>query len=113
MQDKWWGWAAVVIIFVIVQAWRALIRSVKANNGDGLARLNAAAERILKERGASASNPIPRSAPQHKQGVGATRTRTPSIPPKSMLPKSNSTPAVIRRGGLLSNGQEPVIQRRR
>jgi hypothetical protein len=110
MHDKWWGWAAAIIIFVIIQAWRALFRSNR--NAGGMARLNAAAERILKERGASVSNPIPRSqskgtAPNPKPSRGAA-VKSRSAP----LPKS-TTPAVIRRSGILSSGREPVITRRR
>ena len=108
MHENWWGWLAVVIIFAIVQAWRALVRSTRANDGS-MARLNAAADRILKERGASAANPLPRTKPQPAKRNPAVATK-PRMP--APLPKA-STPAVIRRTGILSGGEEPVIQRRR
>ena len=112
MNENWWGWLAVVIIFVIVQAWRVLIRSV--NKGDaGLARLNAAAERILKERGALAANPLPRAQPTPRTAATKTKMTKPATarPHHAPLPKS-TTPAVIRRHGILG-GREPVVQRRR
>jgi len=114
MQENWWGWLAAFIIFAAVQAWRALFRSTtKAQRSDGMARLNAAAERILKARGASAANPIPRTSaasmskakPSRTTGAGKPRVSAP-------LPKS-TTPAVIRRNGILSGSREPVVQRRR
>jgi|AraplaMF_Col_mMF_1032025.scaffolds.fasta_scaffold00014_122 hypothetical protein len=116
MHDKWWGWAVALIIFAVVQAWRALFRSTKATSGKAdMARMNAAAQRILKERGASVANPIPRSNSMGTQskGTAATRAKTATAKPRSApLPKS-TTPAVIRRNGILSGAREPVIQRRR
>jgi hypothetical protein len=114
MHENWWGWLAAFIIFAIIQAWRALFRSTKGtsrNTGGGMTRMNAAAERILKERGASVANPIPRS---QSKGTAPTRAKTAAVKPHnaSALPKS-TTPAVIRRHGILSSGREPVIQRRR
>src|SRR5262252_5979648 len=105
---RWWGWAGVVALFLIIQAWRALFRMARRPSS-GMERLNAAADRILKERGASASNPIPRTKPAGAKtmqakpervhhGSGKSRTAAP-------LPKS-STPAVIRRNGILSGGRE-------
>jgi hypothetical protein len=110
MHENWWGWLAAFIIFAIIQAWRALFRSTKGTSSKaGMARLNAAAERILKERGTSVSNPIPRTQskgnPKPSRG-SAVKSRS------APLPKS-TTPAVIRRSGILSSGREPVIQRRR
>jgi beta-glucosidase-like glycosyl hydrolase len=121
MHDNWWGWAAAFIIFAIVQAWRALFRTTKgANRTDGMARLNAAAQRILKERTASAANP-PRShatrTPPSTKGVGkasAQQSRNTATMQRQTAPLAKSTtPAVIRRSGFLSGGREPVIQRRR
>lgn len=112
MQENWWGWLAVVVFFVIVQAWRALVRSTKSTD-TGMARLNAAAERILKERqgGSPKSNPIPRT-----KGAAAKPMRSPTAAnpkPRSAAPLPRSTtPAVIRRSGIFG-GREPVIQRRR
>jgi hypothetical protein len=109
--NRWWGWAGLIILFLIVQAWRALFRAMR-NGNSGMARMNAAAERILKERGTSAANPIPRTtsatAKQHSRKLTGLAKPGASAP----LPKS-STPAVIRRTGILSGGREPVIQRRR
>jgi hypothetical protein len=116
MHENWWGWLAVIIIFVIVQAWRALFRSVKSADS-GMARLNAAAERILKERqGAAAAapaNPLPRNKtmPLKSAATKAPRSQSATARPGALLPKS-TTPAVIRRSGTLG-AREPVIQRRR
>ena len=115
MQENWWGWLAAFIIFAIVQAWRALFRSTtKAQRQDGMARLNAAAERILSARGATAANPKPRShAPVGNAMAKPSRTNSTGKPRVSApLPKS-TTPAVIRRQGILSGGREPTVQRRR
>jgi len=83
-----------------------------------MARLNAAAERILKERGAAASStaasplprtPIPRTPTTKSLPVSVTsRPRNHATTPMGV-----SAPAVIRREGLFSSGHEPVIQRRR
>jgi len=112
MNENWWGWLAVIIFFVIVQAWRALFRSM-AKPSSGIARMNAAAERILKERAGAAAttaaNPLPRTKPERSQVTTKHQTSKPRSP--ALLPKS-TTPAVIRRNGLLSSGREPVIQRR-
>jgi len=117
MEDnRWWGWVGLIILFVIFQWVRALFRGVKNAQG-GMARLNAAAERILKARSTggetrATTNPIPRT-----QSLSTKATRSPNAASKprtspTLLPKS-TTPAVIRRGGLLSSSKEPVIQRRR
>ena len=117
MHESSWIWIVVVVLFVIAQAWRGLIRSVK-NAEPGMARLNAAAERILKERqgAGSRSNPNPRTKSMQAKSAAAKVTRSQSgvgAKPRNtaLLPKS-STPAVIRRTGILG-GREPVIQRRR
>jgi hypothetical protein len=114
--NRWWGWAGLIILFLIVQAWRALFRAARGTNG-GMARMNAAAERILKERGASAANPIPRTKPAAGKATPAkqhnrNRTGAAKLGASAPLPKS-STPAVIRRTGILSGARDPVIQRRR
>ncbi len=111
MNENWWGWIAVILFFVIAQAWRALFRIAKAPPNNGLARLNAAAERILKERGVTQANPLPRTKPsQAKPAQKPARVHHTKTHVAMPLPKS-TTPAVVRRGGLLS-GKEPVIQRR-
>jgi len=113
--NRWWGWAGLILLFLIVQAWRALFRAARGTNNTGMARLNAAAERILKERGAAGSNPIPRTqATRSPSATTKARSQSAAGKPRtqSLLPKS-STPAVIRRGSLLSGSKEPVIQRRR
>src|SRR5688572_2054689 len=56
--DSWIG-VGLVILFVIFQIIRAAFRGAKTASG-GMARLNAAAERILKERSTPASSPMPR-----------------------------------------------------
>ena len=124
MNDNWWGWLGLIILFLIAQAWRALFRMGKTPGG-GLARLDAAAERILKERGVTASNPLPRTKPRHAMPVQAKAPQAKSPVSKALRMQSSGVkarattpmstiiaPAVIRRGGLLS-GKEPVIQRRR
>jgi hypothetical protein len=116
--DSWVG-VGLVILFVIFQVIRAAFRGAKSANS-GMARLNAAAERILKERSAGSagsaghatSSPIPRT-----QSLSTKATRSPNAASKprasgALLPKS-TTPAVMRRVSLLSGGKEPVIQRRR
>jgi hypothetical protein len=121
MHDKWWIWLAIVILFVIGKAWRALFRSVQnAGSGTGMARLNAAAERILKERGSSAASAAPRShatrtPPSTKSTTKAAdhQSRNTAAMQRHTAPLAKSTtPAVIRRTGILS-GREPVVQRRR
>ena len=117
--NRWWGWAGLIILFLIIQAWRALFRAARSGNS-GMARLNAAAERILKERGASASNPIPRTqglksqTTQNQSAATRPRAHAATTTPRTQatLPIS-STPAVIRRSTMLSGGREPVVQRRR
>ena len=122
--NNWWFWLAIVILFAIGKAWRALFKSVQnagSGSGTGMARLNAAAERILKERGTSAASAAPRShatrtppstkgttkpAAQQSRNTAAMQRHT------TPLPKS-TTPAVTRRTGILSAGREPVVQRRR
>jgi hypothetical protein len=78
-----------------------------------MARLNAAAERILKERGVSASNPIPRTK-TNPMGAKPTRGQIAAAKPRHSpaIMKTGATPAVIRRGSYLG-GKEPVVQRRR
>jgi hypothetical protein len=123
--NRWWIWIAVTIVLLIYRGLRARFSGAKNANG-GMARLNAAAERILKERGASVSNPIPRTKPLGTKPMGTKHTGTKPMGAKPArvhstgsklktqmpLPKT-STPAVVRRGSLLSAGREPVIQRRR
>jgi hypothetical protein len=84
---------------------------------DGMARMNKAAERILKERGASGSNPLPRIKPMGIKPMGPKKpigTKAKGTRPRvqTALPKS-ATPAVIRRSGFFAGPREPVIQRRR
>jgi len=123
MQENWWGWLAAFIIFAIVQAWRALFRSAKnaGPRSDGMARLNAAAQRILKERGTSAASAAPRShatrtPPSTKGTIKAAdqQSRNTAAMQRHTAPLAkSSTPAVIRRHGILDTGREPVVQRRR
>jgi hypothetical protein len=119
--DNMLGWVGLVIAFIIFQIVRGVLRGAKSDGastggtkgGDGMARLNAAAERILKARGATVADPTPRKPQTGKMparttqaGKAPTRAKAPAA-----LPRSTS-PAVIRRDGLLG-GREPVIQRRR
>lgn len=138
--NRWWIWIAVTIVLLIYRGLRARFSGAKNANG-GMARLNAAAERILKERGASVSNPIPRTKPMGTKPLGTkplgtkpmgtkpmgtkptgtkpmgakpARVHSTGSKPKTQMPlPKTSTPAVVRRGSLLSAGREPVIQRRR
>jgi hypothetical protein len=121
--ERWKIWAAIIAFFVFIRLVRGVFRAMSgakggAKTGDGMARLNAAAERILKERSASGqksgtANPLPRSsgatAAQPKPRVQVYNAKPGA---KSGPIQTRSNPAVMRRGGLLS-GQEPVIQRRR
>jgi hypothetical protein len=123
MNEHWWGWLAAFVIFAIVQAWRALFKSVKSTGprSDGMARLNAAAERILKARGASAASAAPRAhatrTPPSTKGTvkaAAQQSRNTAAMQRHTSPLAKSTtPAVIRRHGILETGREPVVQRRR
>ena len=106
---RWWIWTAVIALFVVFRGLRAIFRGVTgANANNGMARMNAAAERILKERkGTAATNPIPRTS---QTGQKAKPTAKPVPKPHAhAVHKTISAPAVIRRSG----GREPVIQRRR
>ena len=110
MEDsRWWGWFGLIFLLLIFQGVRALFRNVR-NASSGMARMNAAAERILKERGATASNPIPRTKPTPRTHAAKAPAK-PRASPAVM--KAGATPAVIRRGGLLAGSREPVVQRRR
>ncbi len=106
-----WIWALVIFVYLAFKAVRGVLRaSAGGKPGDGMTRLNAAAQRILKERGiTTASNPIPRTK---TNPMGAKPTRGQAAE-QSGGAEVGATPAVIRRGSLLSGGREPVIQRRR
>ena len=109
MQDRWWIWAAVFFVFIAFKAVRGALRAAGGKPADGMARMNAAAERILKARGATASNPLPRTK-ANSMGSKPSRAQTAAAKPRNnpAIPKAGSTPAVVRRGI-----REPVIQRRR
>src|SRR6186713_782924 len=111
--SQFWIWALVIFVFLAFKAVRGVLRASGGKPGDGMARLNAAAERILKERGITASNPIPRTK-ANPMGAKPTRGQIAAAKPRASpaVMKVGATPAVIRRGSLLSGGQEPVIQRR-
>ena len=102
--DRWWIWVVVAILFMVFRGLRGLMRGEK-KAVDGMARMNAAAERILKQR---AGDAVPSSKPGAQPKAGSGKPR-----PQSAPLKPTSTPAVIRRDGLLASGREPVIQRRR
>jgi hypothetical protein len=109
--DRWWGWLVLIVIFVIIRAIRAVFRTTQKKADDGIARMNAAAERILKDRAgqqAAAGNPIPRTALDSRKPAAPAKPR-----PGHVVPKVKSAPAVIRRDAFLSGGREPVVQRRR
>jgi len=110
---RWWLWAALIILFLAFRGLRALFRMGSGGRvNDGIARMNAAAERILKERqGSTAANPIPRTT-QTGSKAKSTAKSVPK-PHAHQVHKTTSAPAVIRRTGILSGGREPVIQRRR
>jgi cell division septation protein DedD len=119
MQDnRWIGWLGLIILFLIFQGARAVIRAAKNGPSASMARMNAAAERILKERGASTSNLIPRTHAKptgaNPMGAKPTRGQIAAAKPRHSpaIMKTGATPAVIRRGSFLG-GKEPVIQRRR
>ncbi len=116
-----WIWALVIFVYLAFKAVRGVLRaSAGGKPGDGMTRLNAAAQRILKERGiTTASNPIPRTHAKptgaNPMGAKPTRGQIAAAKPRNSpaVMKVGATPAVIRRGSLLSGGREPVIQRRR
>jgi len=120
--ERWKIWAAIIAFFVFIRLVRGVFRAMSgakgsAKTGDGMARLNAAAERILKERSASAqksgaANPLPRAGTSSAKPKPRVQIYNAKAGAKSGPIQSRSNPAVMRRGGLLS-GQEPVIQRRR
>ena len=104
--DRWWIWVVVFVLFMLLRGLVALFKNQK-KAGDGMARLNAAAERILKQR---AGNPIPRTKPA---GAAPMKPKGPKAgATSSALLKVTRSPAVVRRDGLLASGREPVIQRR-
>jgi hypothetical protein len=117
--NRWWIWIVVVFVLLAFRGLGALLRTVKrANTGtadSGMDRMNAAAERILKERAQSGANqsganPLPRTGVKSRKPAATSKPRPQH---QHVVPKTPSTPAVIRRGGLLSASREPVIQRRR
>ena len=106
MEDnRWLGWIGLVVAFMIYQAVRTALRGGKSGNS-GMARLNAAAERILKERGVTAANRIPHTTPPKNPSATAKPRNHPAVL------KAGAIPAVTRRDGLLGGRKEPVIQRR-
>jgi hypothetical protein len=110
--SRWLIWVGLILLFMLFRGVRALLRGTKSAS-DGMTRLNAAAERILKERGAATSNPIPRTK-ANPMGAKPTRGQIAAAKPRNSpaVMKVGATPAVVRRGNLLG-GREPVIQRRR
>jgi hypothetical protein len=115
--NRWLGWIGLVVAFAIYQAVRGALRGARGGNNTGMARLNAAAERILKARGSGAATHATSNTTPRTQSLSTKATRSPNAASKprasgALLPKS-TTPAVMRRDGLLSSGKEPVIQRRR
>src|SRR4051812_49826112 len=104
--ERVWIWGGIFVLFVVFRALRTFFRGVTgAKSNDGMARLNAAAERILKQR--SGSNPIPRTGKNPLPRTGKNplpRTGRPSAKPKpqakpvtssSPVLKGRSAPAVI------------------
>jgi hypothetical protein len=90
-EDRWLGWAGLILVFIIFQVVRGVLRGAVAN-------------------------PIPRTTPKSAKTAGTKShaiksAGTPRPRGPALLPKSTS-PAVIRRGAILS-GREPVVQRRR
>jgi hypothetical protein len=126
--SRLWIWGTLIILFVLFRALRAAFRSMRGTQADGTARLNAAAERILKQKSAQA----PAQRPAHvKQTFAKPAAKQPWQAGRNQprqaaqnQPRSQAahaprpvtaagTPAVIRRGGIFSAGSEPVVQRRR
>jgi hypothetical protein len=134
--NRWWGWAALIVLFLAFKALRALFGGAKGSTSTGMARLNAAAERILKER--SGANPLPRTTQkQARSQVPLVQSQSRITQPKTTQSRSNQAqtsqarstntrtsqpgsspltgdhqPAVIRRRTGLLGDKEPVIQRR-
>jgi len=117
--DWSYAWAAIVIAFIVLRAVIGLIRrAAKADRGgDGMARIDAAAKRILEDRAKRGSVPVT----QDKSAIGtATKAKPRPVRNAAMAQKPGSavaalaktrSPAVVRTG--LSGAKEPVIQRRR
>ena len=123
MDDKRWiGWVAVIIVFVVFRVLQAAFKG-RAGSGNSMARLNAAAQRILQQKAAEAqAQPRPTkhtTAKQPWQAAKAQPRQSAQNQPRNQAAHAPrpvtapNSPAVIRRGGILSAGSEPVIQRRR
>ena len=125
MSDRLLGWLGIIALLLIFRGLRALFRR-QSNAKDGMARITAAAERVLKEQKAAAQgqrgqNPgqQPKAArqpwqtgktPGRQHAQNQPRAKAAHAPRPIAAP---NTGAVTRRGGILSAGSEPVIQRRR
>jgi len=91
-------WIAIIVLIVVFRMLRFVFGRARQPKADqDLARLTAAAEKVLAAKAAKPArlSKLPATARNHSK---------PAIVPNSA--------AVIRRGGLLG-GREPVIQRRR
>lgn len=121
--DRWWIWVVLAVLFMMLRGVTALFKSQK-KAADGMARMNAAAERILKQKSAPAparakQSPAKQSGKQPWQAARNQPRQAAQNQPRSQAAHAPrpvtaaGTPAVIRRGGIFSAGSEPVIQRRR
>jgi len=96
-------WIGIIVLIVVFRMLRFVFGRARQQKADqNLTRLTAAAERVLAEQ---ARKPA-RAKPARASKLPAT-VRSPKT---AIVPSSS---AVIRRGGGMFGGREPVIQRRR
>jgi hypothetical protein len=117
--NEWsYAWVAIIVAFVVLRAVFRMIRGLGKDSGSQMARLNAAAKRVLQEQKTGRS-PIPQTQAKRPSSQSQQRQQAENKPRRNVTKTArpltaNATPAVIRRGaGLLSGSREPVIQRRR
>lgn len=116
------GFVAVILFLILLRVIRGFSARKKP---DGIARMNAAAERILKEQRKAAANPQPamtaaQATKAQRQQERQARTAKSSFPPtkaaaptKAFTLQTTRVSAIQRRGTGLLSTKEPVIQRRR
>jgi len=118
MDKRFEIWGVLFLLFVLLSALRSALRR-KAQTP--LARLDAAAKKILQEQAQRQVGQSPnskRAKPQPGRGPKPkpARTAIPAVTKPASEPaifRTNRAPAVQRRTGFLAGSREPVIQRRR
>jgi len=110
---RWVGWLAVIVLFLLARVLRAVFR--RRPGTDPMARLDAAAQRVLQQqRQAAGSVPLTAQQQTNAQRARERQLRTAKTPGKTKVQPSlaqvGRASAVTRRTGAT---REPVIQRRR